>query len=56
MNDLRLNREETIMEIIDNAANSENEVIDKVANTTNQATEASAKNAEQQLMEDTNKR
>lgn len=44
------------MEIIDKAANSENEVIDKVASATNQATEASGKNAEQQLMEDTNKR
>jgi len=44
------------MEIIDKAANSANEVIDKVASVANQATEASGKNAEQQLMEDTNKR
>jgi hypothetical protein len=44
------------MEIIDKAANSVNEVINKVASATNQATEASGKNAEQQLMEDTNKR
>ena len=45
------------MEKTDKAANSANEAIDKAANaTTNQATEASAKNAEQQLMEDTNKR
>ena len=44
------------MEIIDKAANSANEVIDKVASVANQATEASGKNAEQQLMEDTNNR
>jgi hypothetical protein len=56
VNDLRLNREETIMATIDKAANSANEFIDKVASATNQATEASGKNAEQQLMEDTNKR
>ena len=51
-----LNREETIMEIIDKAANSANEAIDKVASGTNLAPEASGKNAEQQLMEDTNHR
>ena len=44
------------MEIIDKAANSVNEVINKVVSATNQTTEASGKNAEQQLMEDTNKR
>ena len=50
------------MEKIDKAANSANEAIDKAASATNQATEAlgkkceQLKNAEQQLMEDTNKR
>ena len=52
------NREETIMETIDKAANSPNEAVDKVASATNQAAEAigkkgeQLKNAEQQLIED----
>jgi ElaB/YqjD/DUF883 family membrane-anchored ribosome-binding protein len=50
------NREETIMETIDKAANSEHECVDKVVSATNQAAEAlgekskQLKNAEQQLM------
>ena len=50
------NREETLMEIIDKAANSANEPFDMFASTTNQAAEAlnekgdPLKKAEQQLM------
>jgi ElaB/YqjD/DUF883 family membrane-anchored ribosome-binding protein len=52
------NREETIMETIDKAADSAHEAVDKIASATNQAAEAlgekgeQLKNAEQQLMED----
>jgi ElaB/YqjD/DUF883 family membrane-anchored ribosome-binding protein len=53
-----LNREETIMEIIDKAANSANEAVDKAASATSEATEAldkkgkQLKNAEEQWLED----
>ena len=49
-----LNREETIMEIIDKAANSANEAVDNAASATTQAAEALGKKANNSKMPSSN--